>query len=332
MHFVATSIGTVAVLWAAAGIQAQMLNGLAVVAGAGQASAKSLEVQPAVANMAVRLRQNRDRAPVTTDTLDFGDDANAWARDGECDDPRFFGEGTAQTQLDSDTYHDATDCRSLLNMGRIGLREAPGSATVASHVEDGQLDADDERLETGEFIDSYILEGCAGDKTIVELRSEEFDPYLIVRTPSDELLYNDDYEGDANRSLLALKLAQTAPYLIAFTSFESGETGAYTFEIRRAEPATLSFTASVEMADRGASAPPQPGESRVFDGMKFVPVFPSTSSASASSGSSSPKRLGLYALRYAFRMPGGQEATQAARGVASLGTTAAAVWHRSCLS
>ena len=242
------------------------------VAGAGQASARSFEVQPAAATTAVRPGQNRDRAPATTDTLDFGDDAGVWARDGECDDPRFSGEGAAQTQLDSDTNHDATDCRSLLNMGRIALREEPASATVTSHVEDGELDADDERLNSGEFIDSYILDGCAGDKAIVELRSEEFDPYLIVRTPSDELLDNDDYEGDANRSLLALKIDRTAPYLIAFTSFASGETGAYTFEIRRAEPRTLAFTASVDRADRAASAPPQPGELRVFDGMEFVRI------------------------------------------------------------
>ena len=70
-------------------------------------------------------------------TVDFGDDASPWARDGECDDPRFLGEGVAQTQLDSDTYHDATDCRSLFSIGDIRLRDAPAPVTVASHLVNG---------------------------------------------------------------------------------------------------------------------------------------------------------------------------------------------------
>ena len=151
-------------------------------------------------------------------TVDFGDDTSVWARDGQCDDPRFIGEGVAKTQLDSDTHRDATDCRALSNLGLIQLRAAPVSGTVASHVERGRLDVEDETLATGEFVDIYILEGCAGDKAVLDLRSAEFDPYLIIRTPSGEQLYNDDHEGDRTRSLLAVKLDQTASYTIGLTS------------------------------------------------------------------------------------------------------------------
>ena len=54
--------------------------------------------------------------------VNFGDDSSEWARDGECDDPRFEGEGSADTLLDGDNGHDATDCRSLFGEGRIALR------------------------------------------------------------------------------------------------------------------------------------------------------------------------------------------------------------------
>lgn len=67
-------------------------------------------------------------APATTapDGIDFGDDASIWARDGECDDPRFEGPGTAETLLEEDRGHDATDCRTLFAQGRIWLRPGVG--------------------------------------------------------------------------------------------------------------------------------------------------------------------------------------------------------------
>ena len=52
-------------------------------------------------------------------TIDFGDDASGWAQDGECDDPRFEGEGMDDLPLGGDRGHDATDCRRLYDEGRI---------------------------------------------------------------------------------------------------------------------------------------------------------------------------------------------------------------------
>ncbi len=53
--------------------------------------------------------------------IDFGDDASSWARDGECDDPRFDGAGMAPLPLARDRGHDAADCRRLYNAGRVRL-------------------------------------------------------------------------------------------------------------------------------------------------------------------------------------------------------------------
>ncbi|MEL7128296.1 MAG: hypothetical protein AAGK23_02005 [Pseudomonadota bacterium] len=54
-----------------------------------------------------------------TPDIDFGDDTSNWANDGECDDPRFEGEGMAGSPRREDRGHDATDCRSLLAEGKI---------------------------------------------------------------------------------------------------------------------------------------------------------------------------------------------------------------------
>ena len=53
--------------------------------------------------------------------IDFGDDSSEWANDGECDDPRFVGDGMASELVDADLARDATDCRTLFEAGSIAL-------------------------------------------------------------------------------------------------------------------------------------------------------------------------------------------------------------------
>ncbi len=57
------------------------------------------------------------------DGIDFGDDASRWARDNECDDPRFEGPGMTTTPLlPEDTGHDASDCAAAYRAGNLRLR------------------------------------------------------------------------------------------------------------------------------------------------------------------------------------------------------------------
>jgi hypothetical protein len=162
-----------------------------------------------------------------TSTVDFGDDSGEWARDGECDDPRFQGEGSAATLLDADAYHDATDCRTLLTQGRISLR---GDAAAAD-LKRGRLEKGDDTLSSGEFSDAYTFAGTPDQRAVIDLRSGEFDPYVFVRAPSGEQFDNDDFEGDASRSLLSLDLTESGEYRVTVTSYSKGETGGYTLSI-----------------------------------------------------------------------------------------------------
>lgn len=62
--------------------------------------------------------------PWIEDGVDFGTDSGAWSNDGECDDPRFVGEGmTATTLLDEDIRADASDCLAGWRAGTLTLRE-----------------------------------------------------------------------------------------------------------------------------------------------------------------------------------------------------------------
>ena len=62
----------------------------------------------------------------------FGDDSGRWANDGACDDTRFVGDrGAGALTNDDHVGRDATDCRNLLNAGRIRWGEATDAAPLA---------------------------------------------------------------------------------------------------------------------------------------------------------------------------------------------------------
>ena len=168
----------------------------------------------------------------------FGDDHSKWAYDGECDDPRFEGAGSAGTLLDDDRAHDATDCKNLFEQGRVVLRNGDGrrsdrggAAADGSRVEQGSLQTGDDVLTSGEYADTFRFDGSGGRRAVVDLRSADFDPYLVVRTPSGAQFDNDDYGDDAGRAVVALELDETGEYEVVVTSFSEGESGSYSLRL-----------------------------------------------------------------------------------------------------
>ncbi|MEE9570112.1 MAG: pre-peptidase C-terminal domain-containing protein [Gammaproteobacteria bacterium] len=172
--------------------------------------------------------------------IDFGDDSGEWVRDGECDDPRFAGEGVADYLVDADLYRDATDCRKLLNEGRIRFVGGGDAGSIADGgVHRDRLAAGDATLTSGEYMDEFTFEGRSGQEAVIDLRSSDFDPYLIVSTPSGEQFDNDDYEGDTSRSLISLVLEESGTYEVLVTSYEAGESGGYTLQMDVGEAVEL---------------------------------------------------------------------------------------------
>jgi hypothetical protein len=77
-------------------------------------------------------------APPVPADLDFGDDTSQWAKDGECDDPRFTGTGSAAELVDEDIRKDATDCQAAFEAGTVTLKDggtAPADIAIASPVD-----------------------------------------------------------------------------------------------------------------------------------------------------------------------------------------------------
>ena len=103
--------------------------------------------------------------PALAQNIDFGDDASRFAKDGECDDMRFSGPGMTDTTLiDSDIRHDATDCRTAYNQGRLtyngGRRDggSTGSTYAASGVN---------HIIWGDDASKYAKDGECDDKRFV---------------------------------------------------------------------------------------------------------------------------------------------------------------------
>ena len=87
---------------------------------------------------------------------------------------------------------------------------------------------------------TWVLQGTAGERVRVDVRSDDFDTYLYVDGPGLEPgeHYNDD-GGCGLGSLIEVTLPQTGAYLITATSF-FGTVGEYTVTVLGADDADLS--------------------------------------------------------------------------------------------
>ncbi|MFC1499463.1 caspase family protein [Candidatus Zixiibacteriota bacterium] len=98
--------------------------------------------------------------------------------------------------------------------------------------ESGSLAKGDSQLETGEYYDSYSFDAEIGQRVVVDLRSSEFDTYLGVGSPSEELNENDDWEeGDTSHSRVELDITESGTWSVIATSYEGEETGSYELTI-----------------------------------------------------------------------------------------------------
>ena len=96
----------------------------------------------------------------------------------------------------------------------------------------GELREGDSELDDGRFYDAFVYTARAGERLRIQLRSEEFDAYLVVgrmvNGEFQDIASNDDAEGGEElHSLVEVELPEDGRYVIQATSFSAGGTGAY---------------------------------------------------------------------------------------------------------
>ncbi|MBJ3786439.1 hypothetical protein [Devosia sediminis] len=132
--------------------------------------------------------------------IDFGDDSSEWANDGECDDPRFTGEGMASELEDADIGKDATDCQAAFDAGSITLAET-GEIAGDPPVGSGDIDFGDDTSEwanDGECDDMrFTGEGMAAELEDVDVARDATDCRTAFEAGTITLAEPDEGDADA---------------------------------------------------------------------------------------------------------------------------------------
>jgi hypothetical protein len=96
----------------------------------------------------------------------------------------------------------------------------------------GELAAGDAQLRSGEYVDTYPLQGAQGQQLEITLTSTQFDTYVAITGPNNYHEYNDDdAERGTRNSRLVVALPAAGQYTVHVTSYQAGETGQYVLAI-----------------------------------------------------------------------------------------------------
>lgn len=119
--------------------------------------------------------------------------------------------------------------------GEIGASVPTATVELGDTVV-GELSANDPETNDGSYIDWYSIRLPEGEGARVDLESNEFDTYLVVRFPDGSEQTNDDFSGTDS----GLTITGTGGELfIGATSFGFSATGTYTVSVQGAELADI---------------------------------------------------------------------------------------------
>jgi hypothetical protein len=102
---------------------------------------------------------------------------------------------------------------------------------VSEATYQGTLEAGDEKLREGEFYDEYTIYAQAGQQVIADLRSPDFDTYLIMESPGGDSERNDDFGDDTMHSHLEMVANEDGTFSILVTTFSAESIGDYTLHL-----------------------------------------------------------------------------------------------------
>ena len=112
-------------------------------------------------------------------------------------------------------------------------RQSDGAIQLGQTIS-GSLGQGARQLTSGEWVNSYTLQGRRGQQLDVRMSSSAFDPYLMIDGPGLSEANDDDPDGGRNSRLL-VTLPQDGAYRISATSYEPGEAGAYRLAVSSAD-------------------------------------------------------------------------------------------------
>jgi hypothetical protein len=114
---------------------------------------------------------------------------------------------------------------------------APG-ATAAHSIgigqsQQGRLTRDDQLIEDTTYAQIWTIQGHAGQAVTIDLESDEFDPFIMIRGPgiTGGQAYQDDDSGGNCNARLTASFPQTGEYRIAVNTVDKRAIGAFTLSV-----------------------------------------------------------------------------------------------------
>lgn len=120
-------------------------------------------------------------------------------------------------------------------------------ALAAGRPADGVLGSWSDDLGDGSYADFYSFFADAGQRVVLELRSADFDAYLMLFDDEGNLLATDDDSAGWLDARLEYTLPYTGRYVVAANAFFPGESGLYTLSLEWAEPLDIDFDRAVHL-------------------------------------------------------------------------------------
>lgn len=118
--------------------------------------------------------------------------------------------------------------------GDYTLKLATAGMSPVLLEEQGTLGENSQVLQSdGSLYDEHTFTGRAGQTITVSLESQDFDPFVIVVGPDDQVLgQNDDASPRSLNALLTVTLPATGTYRIIANSYDRTGRGSYTLTVR----------------------------------------------------------------------------------------------------
>lgn len=118
---------------------------------------------------------------------------------------------------------DATDTPAPIGGDAIAAEEV-----AAPEIHNSSLNAGDDTLESGEYLESYDIVVREGQWLRVEVVSGDFDPYLLILSPTGEQTDVDDSAaGNTSMTKAVVQATEGGEWQVVVTSYAVGESGAY---------------------------------------------------------------------------------------------------------
>lgn len=168
----------------------------------------------------------------------------------------------------------------LLSIGLITEVVPNGSASAVYAQVENQIDqtiterlsAASETLDDGSYYNLPTFSGTAGQSIVIEMRSRDFDTYLILFDEQGNRIAENDDDGTTTDAEISLTLPATGSYVVVANSYAAGETGTYTLRIRSATPGSGADTVSRSLSTSAAQNDPFPVAEGVINADELVTI------------------------------------------------------------